>query len=87
MSTIISLGKFNHYYKYILLSSLFLFLNLMAFGINYNYSFAEIKLFPTQRQLYFSRHKYIHYIFCYFFTFLLGMVYYFNEKHKLKGTL
>ena len=84
MSTIISLGKFNHYYKYILLSSLFLFLNLMAFGINYNYSFAEIKLFPTQRQLYFSRHKYIHYIFCYFFTFLLGMVYYFNEKHKIE---
>ena len=150
MSKIISCGKFNHYYKYILLSSLFLFLNLMNFGINYNYSFVEIKLFPgkklenkskeqneikegnnndnntdnrsdnnafnnetlcyeklktidkysnineesnectnneyspEQRQPYFSQHKYIHQIFCYLFTFLLGVIYYFIERNKIQ---
>jgi len=94
MSMIISFGKYNHYYKYLLLSTLFLFLNYMAFGINYNDSFVEIKLFPgtdscdntvyspDQRQPYFSKHKYIHFIFCYFFTFLFGMVYYFMEIYK-----
>ena len=66
MLAIINCGKFNHYYKYILLSSLFLFLNYMAFGINYNDSFVEIKLFPKEGQLYFSKHKYIHLIFCYY---------------------
>ena len=80
----ISLGKFNHYYKYLLLSTLFLFINYMAFGINYNDSFVEIKLFPVKRQLFFSKHKYIHFIFCYFFTFLLGIVYYFVERHKIQ---
>ena len=98
MSMIISFGKCNHYYKYLLLSTLFLFLNYMAFGINYNDSFVEIKLFPgdkngtdscdntvyspDQRQPYFSKHKYIHFIFCYFFTFLFAMVYYFIEIYK-----
>jgi len=79
---IISIGKFNHYYKYILLSILLLFLNYMAFGINYNDSFVEIKLFQDERQSYFSKHKYIHLIFCYFFTFILGIIYYFIERCK-----
>ena len=82
MSKIISCGKFNHYYKNILLSSLFLFLNLMTFGINYNDSFVEIKLFPDKGQPYFSKHKYIHFIFCYFFTFLLGMIYIIIDKKR-----
>ena len=146
MSMIISLGKYNHYYKYILLSSLFLFFNLLAFGINYNGSFVEIKLFPgkklenksndqnkikeenitsnkadnkafnnetlyyemvetiykdsnikeepnkcinkeyspEQRQPYFSKHKYIHQNFCYFFTFIFGIIYYFIERNKIQ---
>ena len=144
MSMIIGFGKYNHYYKYIFLSSLFLFLNLMAFGINYNDSFVEIKLFPgnniennakeqnkikegnnaddktvnntfinetlyyevlgtinndyniddssnncnnkeyspEQRQPYFSKHKYIHQMFCYLITFLFGIIYYFIEMNK-----
>jgi len=82
MSKIISCGKFNHYYKNILLSTLFLFLNLMTFGINYNDSFVEIKLFPDKGQPYFSKHKYIHLIFCYFFTFLLGMIYIIIDKKR-----
>jgi len=82
MLAIINCGKFNHYYKYILLSSLFLFLNYMAFGINYNDSFVEIKLFPKEGQLYFSKHKYIHLIFCYFFIFLLGMIYNIADEYE-----
>ena len=82
MSAIISFGKFNHYYKYILLSTLCLFLNYMTFGINYNYSFVEIKLFPDKGQLYFSKHKYIHFIFCYFFTFILGMIYNITDEYE-----
>jgi len=54
----------------------------MAFGINYNESFVKIILFPDKRQSYFSKHKYIHLIFCYFFTFVFGMIYYFIERHK-----
>ena len=84
MSNIISFGKLNHYYKYILLSTLFLFLNYIAFGINYNDSFVEIKLFPEKSQTYFSKHKYIHFIFCYFFTFLFGIVYFFVERYKIQ---
>lgn len=137
MSGIISCGTFNYYYKYILLSTIFLFLNYISFGINYNDSFVELKLFPgekideskkqnnitilqdnkisnnetlyyelfknifedsniynnsknfveykyspEQRQPYFSKHKYIHYIFCYFFTFIFGIIYYFIDKRK-----
>jgi len=124
MSGIISCGKVNHYYKYFLLSTIFLFLNYIAFGINYNESFVELKLFPgkkineskkqndtnflpnnntfnkenqyyeltifkdssiytpEQRQPYFSKHKYIHFIFCYFFTFILGIIYYFIDKKR-----
>ena len=124
MSGIISCGKVNHYYKYFLLSTIFLFLNYIAFGINYNESFVELKLFPgkkineskkqndtnflpnnntfnkenlyyelaifkdssiytpEQRQSYFSKHKYIHFIFCYFFTFILGKIYYFIDKKR-----
>ena len=74
MSKIISIGKFNNNDKYILLSILFLFLKNMAFGINYNSSFAEIKLFPDEGQSYFSKHKYIHLIFCYFFTLIMGII-------------
>ena len=84
MSYIISLGKLNHYYKYILLSTLFLFLNYMAFGIDYNNSFVEIKLFPEKSQTYFSKHKYIQFIFCYFFTSLFETVYYFVERNKIQ---
>jgi len=124
MSGIISCGKVNHYYKYFLLSTIFLFLNYITFGINYNDSFVELKLFPgktisesneqnntnilpdnntfnkenqyyeltifkdssiytpEQRQSYFSKHKYIHFIFCYFFTFILGIIYYFIDKKR-----
>ena len=137
MSGIISCGKVNYYNKYILLSTIFLFLNYITFGINYNDSFVELKLFPgekideskkqnntnkkqdnkisnnvtlyyelfknifedsniynnsknfleyeyspEQRQPYFSKHKYIHFIFCYFFTFILGIIYYFIDKKK-----
>jgi len=85
MSMIISIGKFNHYHKYILLSFILLFLNYMTFGLNYNDSFKEIKLFPEGRQLYFSKHKYIHFIFCYFFTFVFGMIYYCIEINKTQS--
>ena len=74
MSKIISIGKFNNNYKYILLSILFLLLKNMAFGINYNSSFVEIKLFPDEGKSYFSKHQYIHLIFCYFFTLIFGII-------------
>ena len=137
----ISLGVYNHYYKYILLSAFFLFLNFTAFGINYNNSFLELKLFPgeikrylenndmdsfyngilnnniinniiyndievnkydnlfndtkqfqkmgnlsEQRQPYFSKHKYIHLIYCYFFTFLFGLVYNYISSKEMRIT-
>ena len=89
MSNIISLGISNQYYKYILLSTLFLFLNYMTFGINYQNSFVEIKLFPEKRQHFFSKHKYIHFIFCYFFTFLFRIKSFSSIKviHNNTGTL
>ena len=92
---IISFGNINHYYKYIIISVLFLFLNYMAFGLNYNNAFVDIKLFPVEegnsdskneekRQPYFTRHKYIHFIFCFFFIFLFGILYYYIERHITK---
>ena len=92
---IISFGNINNYYKYIIISVLFLFLNYMAFGLNYNNAFVDIKLFPVKegnsdinneekRQPYFTRHKYIHFIFCYFFTFLFGILYNYIERHITK---
>jgi len=85
MSKIISWGKVNHYYKNILLSTLFLFLNLMTFGIGYNDSFVEIKLFPDKGQRYFSKHKYVHMIFCYFFIFILGMIYNIADEYETQS--
>jgi len=130
----INFGSNQSYNKYIILSVLFLFLNFMAFGINYNDSFLEIKLFSyekisneernnishfnngtlniynikyndieinkyynifnhtkefqnmgysyEQKQPYFSNHKYIHLIYCYFFTILFGIVYNFISSEN-----
>ena len=133
----ISFGTNHSYNKYIFLSVFFLLLNFMAFGINYNDSFLEIKIFPynkksnesneernnndhinngtlninnikyndieinkyynifnhikefqnkdnslEQMQPYFSNHKYIHLIYCYFFTFLFGLVYNFISSEN-----
>ena len=42
-------------------------------------------LYPDKGQLYFSKHKYVHMIFCYFFIFILGMIYNIADEYETQS--
>ena len=83
MGKFISLGKINKYFIYILLSVIFLIFNKVLYGYNHNGSFEEVKLFKDDA---FSDHILIHYIFSYFGTFLLGILFYKIQIYKNKSS-
>ena len=83
MGKFISFGKLNKYSIYILVSVVFLICNKVLYGYNHNNSFEEVKLFNNYA---FSKHILIHYIFSYFGTFLLGIIFYKIHIYKNKSS-
>ena len=86
MSKYISLGEIKKSHSLIILTVLFKILNeIILFGINYNNSFSEIKLFSSEEtQKYLSEHKLIHQIYCYFGTFIIALlIYNFESETKV----
>ena len=83
MGKFISFGKLNKYSIYILVSVVFLICNKVLYGYNHNNSFYEVKLFNNYA---FSKHILIHYIFSYFGTFLLGIIFYKIHIYKNKSS-
>ena len=77
---IISLGKCNIYYIYIILYINSLVVNDYLYGHNYNDAFSEIKIFPSEIQKKFSEHHFIHHTFSYFGVFILALI--FKSKHS-----
>ena len=87
MTCCITFGKFNHKYKYILYSAIFLLISDFAFGINYNGVFTEVSLITIFgiNDDNFNQHYYIRQIFCYFGTFILSIILYKVEENKSSG--
>jgi len=77
MEKCISCGRINKYYGYIFLSVLFMLLQDLAYGTNYNNSFRELIIFKLQNE-----HKIIHDVFCYLVVFFSSLVIY--KKYKIK---
>ena len=82
----ISLGEYNGNYKYILLSAIFLMIYTIAFGMNYNNIFTDIKFFPLSKETEkkFKKNYFIRQIFCYLMTFFLSLILYKYEMNKSK---
>ena len=82
----VTFSKPNNYFKYILLSALFLFLHNIAYGNNYNEIFERIQftniigLFIDVEYNNFKQHYLIHQIFCYLGTLILAFIFNIFEK-------
>lgn len=87
MGKLISFGKSNNYFKYIILSIFFKMINEALYGFNYNDSFHEVKIFPNGKQRSFSKHRLIHQIVNYMGTLIISFICdkYSSRQHRLKG--
>ena len=83
MSKCISFGPGNKFYRYILLASISYFLYNSLYGIQYNSSFKEIKIFSTNIQKNLSKHQFIHKTFNCFGIFLISLFIYKNKSKDL----
>ena len=79
MGKLIICGRINKYYGYIILPTIFLLLQDIAFGANYNNSFHDTKLFGTSK-----KYNTIHFLYCYIFIFLASFIFFFKCKDKEK---
>ena len=82
MGRYISFAKLNKKYLYLVFSILFLILEDIAFGYNYNDSFKP--LFEDNASENFSEHYLIKNICCYIVTFILSLILYIKERKLLK---
>ena len=72
----ISCGKCNKYFAYIIIYVLFNIANNFLYGLNHNESFEVFKIFKDDIQNKFSKHTLIHNIFSYLGTIFLGILFY-----------
>ena len=87
----ISIGQYNKYYKYVLLTPLFFFLTNFIFGIYYNNKFnLKISDFYENEKENFFKFKYsiVHDVFRYFVILIFGIIYFICQRRsnaKLKN--
>ncbi len=72
MGEYISLGKYNKNYKYILLYLVFRALNDCIYSLEYQGLYEEISFFGAND--FFSEHKLINTMFCYFWIFIFSLL-------------
>ena len=82
MGKLIICGRINKYYGYIILPTIFLLLQDMVFGANYNNSFHEVNISTLS-----DEHAIIHDLFSYMFTFFSALIIYKCNKKKRKNIL
>lgn len=75
-------GKINKYHGYIFLSIIFMLLQDLVFGFDYNNSFHESKLFGLNRQYFIIRS-----LFCYIILFVSSFIFYKYNNKKSENLL
>ena len=75
MNKIITFGKFNRNYKYILFAILFRLFNNSLSQINYYTAFEPLRLIPTDIHQKYSSHRIIRQIFYYLGTFIIAFIF------------
>ena len=85
MAFIISLGKYNIKYNYILFAVFFQIVYKISYIMTYDKIFTKLRFFPSDVQSnYFSKHDIIHNIFCNFGIFIMSIIFYIYEREKFK---
>jgi len=82
MGKYIFCGKINKYHGYIFLSIIFMLIQDLVFGFNYNNSFIETKLFGLSKQ-----YTIIHNLFCYIVLFVSSFIFYKCQNKKSENLL
>jgi len=88
MGKYLGCGKYNTYYKYILLTTLFSFLSAIIFGYGYCNNLDSLKytrIYKKLSQHLLSRHIIIHNIYCNFGILIISVILYNYEKYTSKS--
>ena len=88
MGKYLGCGKYNTYYKYILLTTLFSFLSAIIFGYGYcnnSDSLKYTRIYEKLSQHLLSRHIIIHNIYCNFGILIISVILYNYEKYTSKS--
>ena len=88
MGKYLGCGKYNTYYKYILLTTLFSFLSAIIFGYGYcnnSDSLKYTRIYKKLSQHLLSRHIIIHNIYCNFGILIISVILYNYEKYTSKS--